>query len=1314
MVFHRPGLRRLGWGLFAACGLAPAVLLAGGGPFHTLVVVNTNSVESVELGNYYADAHGIPAHHICPVGIDTNLSEISSNQFQSLLWGPVTNHIATNGLAGRIDFLVLCGTLPTRLLNSSSRPVESASAAFFYGYKNAPDYWDAPAGCKLPVYTSNQYFRAERAFSSTHGWNATNGFIAFHLVATNQEVAKLVVDRGAAAPTSAPPATINLHSLGDEFRGIREQLFANAQFAFSALPGLPATCLFPPLYTVMSGQTNVIGYQDGYGNAWAPDLNDMRTNNVWLPGAYADHLTSVGGYIPIPPIPQSTVIDWLKIGATASYGTVAEPCAYLEKFPDPLMGFWYARGFTIGEAYAMSVEAPYQGLFAGDPLAAPFAAPPVVTVTSQVPYQIVTGTVPVQASAAARADGVPAAALDLYLDGRFHTNLATVGPTRFNKLSVAVAGRTNTATVGLGDTLFDAVAALATDVNNDPLQTVAAFAHGDRLELVYTNLNHAGDYAAVTASVATGTASALTLGVGLAATNLVPSVYPARKKFELYAWTTNGANTGDTITCVITLTNLVAVTNRIVAAQNESVISLLERLRTAISNNATLQATNGVRYDRLALNPSQRGGGLFARTPGPDGYSIQVNYTISAVSNSSGLWTNTSFISFLNDYAADLLPHASILFHVRPTNGVLAAAASLVTTNLADGVHTLDFVARDGSAVAAESRLTVPIVVCNSSAQLAVLGTNGVAVTNNEPATLAKGTDFGAAEWSQARTNVLAIHNNGAATLVITNCLTNGAGAAAFQVLDLPATIAAGTVSNFAVVFTPPTTGAFPAALSFGSDAIVPYTNLLLAGTGDPRSQTIDFPPIANQVATNTLGLAATADSGLAVEFTVASGPGLIAGDTNLSFTGSGTVAIAATQNGDANWLPAPPVTNSFLVAKAAAIVTLRDLRQPYDGTARPVTATTFPTGLTVDLTYDGVPAAPTNIGTYAVTGLVDEALYQGADTGTLAVTEAIAALAASGSAAAVTFGPVAEAETYELLFRASLTNGSWTSVTSLVAESNGPAAVLMHAAATNACGYYRIAGLAGPSARIWGYAALAKPGSPGLNLVGIPFLTSNQTLNSLMDPLQFSGHHNNAGLADQLMMWNPAATAYVNLALFDRRAFGEQYAYLTGWKAADGFGPAAPYTNPVLAAGSAVWIRGSTTNDRQIAIAGEVMRSGAVTNNMVAGLQLVANPFSERTSLSNLALRIYATGHHNTAGLADQVMAWDVGSQAYSNLALFDRRAFGEEYEYLTGWKSADGFGPEAPYVSPLLPPGRGFWFRAVNGAFEWTEDNPYLDDLE
>lgn len=68
-----------------------------------------------------------------------------------------------------------------------------------------------------------------------------------------------------------------------------------------------------------------------------------------------------------------SVLEWLEAGATASYGTVIEPCNFPGKFPNvPVAMRHYLDGETAIEAYWKSVLMPGQGLFVGDPLAAPF------------------------------------------------------------------------------------------------------------------------------------------------------------------------------------------------------------------------------------------------------------------------------------------------------------------------------------------------------------------------------------------------------------------------------------------------------------------------------------------------------------------------------------------------------------------------------------------------------------------------------------------------------------------------------------------------------------------------------------------------------------------------------------------------------------------------------------------------------------------------------------------------------------------------------------------------------------------------------
>ena len=86
------------------------------------------------------------------------------------------------------------------------------------------------------------------------------------------------------------------------------------------------------------------------------------------------------------------------------------------------------------------------------------------------------------------------------------------------------------------------------------------------------------------------------------------------------------------------------------------------------------------------------------------------------------------------------------------------------------------------------------------------------------------------------------------------------------------------------------------------------------------------------------------------------------------------------------NSSPVGVTTKTYLVGT----VTLGNLRQTYDGTAKSVTATTTPSGLTVNITYNGSASAPTNAGSYTVIGTINDANYQGSATNMLVINSAI------------------------------------------------------------------------------------------------------------------------------------------------------------------------------------------------------------------------------------------------------------------------------------------------------------------------------------
>ena len=96
-----------------------------------------------------------------------------------------------------------------------------------------------------------------------------------------------------------------------------------------------------------------------------------RSQSRMLPGAIAESLTSYGG--DFDNSAQTKLTEFLRYGAAGSSGAVAEPYSIQAKFPVPALHIHYADGSSLAEAFYQSIEAPYQLIVVGEPLARPFA-----------------------------------------------------------------------------------------------------------------------------------------------------------------------------------------------------------------------------------------------------------------------------------------------------------------------------------------------------------------------------------------------------------------------------------------------------------------------------------------------------------------------------------------------------------------------------------------------------------------------------------------------------------------------------------------------------------------------------------------------------------------------------------------------------------------------------------------------------------------------------------------------------------------------------------------------------------------------------
>lgn len=174
-------------------------------------------------------------------------------------------------------------------------------------------------------------------------------------------LAKALIERGGTRYFRFPVASAYYLTTSDGLRSVRARLFPPA--------GKVAThdlTIKPMRADVLEGAQDVMIYQTGMVKV--SQLETLR----FLPGALADHLTSTGG--DLLGEGQMSSLRWLEAGATASYGTVSEPCNHVQKFPHPTVLLKrYLSGDSAIEAYWKSVAWPAQGVFIGEPLAAPYA-----------------------------------------------------------------------------------------------------------------------------------------------------------------------------------------------------------------------------------------------------------------------------------------------------------------------------------------------------------------------------------------------------------------------------------------------------------------------------------------------------------------------------------------------------------------------------------------------------------------------------------------------------------------------------------------------------------------------------------------------------------------------------------------------------------------------------------------------------------------------------------------------------------------------------------------------------------------------------
>ncbi len=424
------------WGLVAAPSIAAAQHL---GPENVLVVVNSEDPSSLLVANHYQHLRGIPARNIVYLTNVPREQVTTLPEFRDQILRPIIQEIERRGLEQQIDCIAYSAGFPSAVMINQLREVflkdhlarePISEEKVFYpraSINSLTFYADSVLAddSRLLSFRANHYYQqpanpaVASPFDRQSHWNEgrsapsseTGGryYLSTVLATTwgysnSEQEAIHQLKLSVAADFSRPSGVFYFTSTKDVRSRTR---VPNFQIAIDQLQqmGLKAEVV----ETHLPQRASIAGCMIGIANyEWS------SANNTIQPGAICDNLTSFGGMLAEPS--QTKLTDFLRYGAAGSSGTVVEPFALQVKFPHPLLHVYYAQGYTLAEAFYLSVQAPLQLLIVGDPLCRPWAASPQLHVDGLDDPHQVSGKL--QLRLRAGEDSPPIRVVEAYVDDR--------------------------------------------------------------------------------------------------------------------------------------------------------------------------------------------------------------------------------------------------------------------------------------------------------------------------------------------------------------------------------------------------------------------------------------------------------------------------------------------------------------------------------------------------------------------------------------------------------------------------------------------------------------------------------------------------------------------------------------------------------------------------------------------------------------------------------------------------------------------------------------------------------------------------------
>ena len=319
---------------------------------NVLVVINKNSKDSIEVGEYYAKKRNIPAKNVLRVDCTTQEGMLEWGEFDSGLFKPIRAYLLKPENKTRIDYIVLTKGVPLGM--KSARSVDSLIAAILQIEKGLPR-------------KDNPFFNSEERFSS----KKFGYYLVTRLDGYDVAQAKRLVDLALKAQPRKGLFLFDASPMSDT-SSYAQMNVAMAE-ASKQLKERGFECRLDTGAEFVGWQKDLMGYFSWGSNDKFYSLGKY-TSNSFAPGALAETAVSTsartfrkttGG--------QSLIVDLIEAGVTGVKGYHAEPGLAAIAMPNILFDR-YTRGWTLAESfYAASRYLIWRDVVVGDPLCAPYS-----------------------------------------------------------------------------------------------------------------------------------------------------------------------------------------------------------------------------------------------------------------------------------------------------------------------------------------------------------------------------------------------------------------------------------------------------------------------------------------------------------------------------------------------------------------------------------------------------------------------------------------------------------------------------------------------------------------------------------------------------------------------------------------------------------------------------------------------------------------------------------------------------------------------------------------------------------------------------